>query len=86
MRVVFVQASEQGTESSSNNYRPPAGESAGSASKKIKLSEAPSGRYTDTSLQRMILDFGDTVYIYNIYKLFFFFLSIIHDYKQTNTH
>ncbi|KAK3517783.1 hypothetical protein QTP70_018352 [Hemibagrus guttatus] len=37
-------ASEQGTESSTNNYRPPAGESAGSASKKIKISEAPSGR------------------------------------------
>ncbi|XP_053506303.1 rho guanine nucleotide exchange factor 39 isoform X1 [Ictalurus furcatus] len=42
-------ASEQGTESGMSNYRPPAGESAGSASKKIKLSEVPSGRYTVTS-------------------------------------
>lgn len=44
-----MQVSEQGTESGMSNYRPPAGESAGSASKKIKLSEVPSGRYTVTS-------------------------------------
>lgn len=46
---VFVQASEQETESGMSNFRPPAGESAGSASKKIKLSEVPTGRYTFTS-------------------------------------
>ncbi|XP_053544346.1 rho guanine nucleotide exchange factor 39 isoform X2 [Ictalurus punctatus] len=42
-------ASEQGTESGMSNYRPPAGESAGSASKKIKLSEVPSGRSQESS-------------------------------------
>ncbi|TSK13280.1 Rho guanine nucleotide exchange factor 39 [Bagarius yarrelli] len=48
---VFVQASEQGNESGKSNNRPPAGESSGSTSKKIKLSEAPSGRYTVASLK-----------------------------------
>ncbi|MCJ8743390.1 hypothetical protein PDJAM_G00093460 [Pangasius djambal] len=41
--------SEQGTESGVSSCRPPAGESAGGASKKMKLSEAPSGRSQESS-------------------------------------
>ncbi|GAA6103228.1 rho guanine nucleotide exchange factor 39 isoform X1 [Tachysurus ichikawai] len=40
---------EQGTGSSTSNYRPAAGESACSTSKKIKLSEEPSGRSQESS-------------------------------------